>query len=131
MNKTQPPITSLSEPYFAGCKSGVLRLQQCGQCLRHQFYPRTICSHCASDDLHWSVASGRGVIASFTVVRHAVSPAYEAPYVVALIDLEEGPRMMSTVLDVDPGQVAIGMSVQVDFASWSDEISMPVFRLSQ
>ena len=130
MSKTLPPVTPLSTPYFEGCKAGVLRLQQCKQCQLHQFYPRTICSHCASDDLTWTDACGSGVIASFTVVRHAISQAYDAPYVVALIDLAEGPRMMSSLLDVDPDHVSIGQPVQVDFAQWSNEISMPVFKLS-
>ena len=69
------------------------------------------------------------MIASFTVVRRAVSKAYDAPYVVALIDLAEGPRMMSTLVDVDPESVAIGQSVTVAFADWSEDISMPVFNV--
>ena len=130
MEKTLPPLTPLAMPYFDGCKVGVLRLQQCGECQQFQFYPRTICSHCTSEKLQWQDASGNGVIASFTVVRKGVSAAYEAPYVVALIDLAEGPRLVSTLIDVDPEDVAIGLPVRVDFAQWSEDISMPVFRLS-
>jgi uncharacterized OB-fold protein len=130
MDKTLPPLTPLAMPYFDGCKAGVLRLQQCGECQQFQFYPRTICSHCTSEKLQWQDASGNGVIASFTVVRKGVSAAYEAPYVVALIDLAEGPRLMSTLIDVEPEDVAIGLPVRVDFAQWSEDISMPVFRVS-
>ena len=130
MDKTLPPLTPLAMPYFDGCKAGVLRLQQCTKCQKFQFYPRTICSHCTSEKLQWQDASGTGVIASFTVVRKGVSAAYEAPYVVALIDLAEGPRLMSTLIDVEPEDVAIGLPVRVDFALWSEDISMPVFRLS-
>ena len=130
MDKTLPPLTPLAMPYFDGCKAGVLRLQQCGECQQFQFYPRTICSYCTSEKLQWQDASGNGVIASFTVVRKGVSAAYEAPYIVALIDLAEGPRLMSTVIDADPEDVAIGLPVSVDFAQWSEDISMPVFRLS-
>ena len=129
MHKTLPPITALTQPYFDGCAAGVLRLQQCDQCQQYQFYPRTLCSHCAGDQLQWRDVNGSGVVASFTVVRRAVSPAYEAPYVVALIDLEQGPRMMSALIDVDPETVEIGMAVAVDFEHWSNEISMPVFRV--
>ncbi|MFT6957140.1 MAG: putative OB-fold protein [Halieaceae bacterium] len=129
MEKTLPPLTPLSMPYFDGCKAGVLRLQRCDECQQFQFYPRIICSRCTSDKLLWQDASGNGIIASFTVVRKGVSAAYEAPYVIALIDLEEGPRLMSTLIDVEPEDVAIGLPVHVDFAQWSNEISMPVFRL--
>jgi uncharacterized OB-fold protein len=130
MDKTLPPLTPLAMPYFDGCKLGVLRLQQCAECQQFQFYPRTICSHCTSEKLQWQDASGSGVIASFTVVRKGVSAAYEAPYVVALIDLAEGPRLMSTLIDVDPEDVTIGLPVRVDFSQWSEDISMPVFRVS-
>ena len=128
MGKTLPPLTELSAPYFDGARDGKLRLQQCSECKQHQFYPRNICSHCGGDQLAWIDASGRGVIASFTVVRRAISDAYEAPYVIVLIDLEEGPRMMSSLIDADPDSVAIGDPVEVSFADWSEDITMPVFR---
>ena len=129
MSKTLPPMSDLAQPYFDGAGDGELRLQQCRDCSKYQFYPRTICSHCSGDELDWKNASGNGVIASFTVVRRAVSAAYEAPYVVALIDLAEGPRMMSALVDIDPEAVAIGQAVTVAFDQWSDTISMPVFKL--
>ncbi|MEP1472603.1 MAG: Zn-ribbon domain-containing OB-fold protein [Halieaceae bacterium] len=129
MSKTLPPMSELAQPFFDGASKGELRLQQCRSCSKHQFYPRTICSHCSGGELDWTTASGDGVIASFTVVRRAVSAAYEAPYVVALIDLVEGPRMMSALIDVDPEAVTIGQAVTVAFAEWSDSISMPVFKL--
>ena len=100
--KILPPATELSRPFWEGCRAGELRLQHCGDCGRFQFYPRTVCSHCDSTALTWRAVSGNGRIASFTVVRRAISFAYDAPYVVALIDLEEGPRMMSSVVGVDP-----------------------------
>ena len=71
----------------------------------------------------------RGTIASYTVVRRGVSADFEAPYVIALIDLAEGPRMMSQIVDADPDALAVGLSVKVDFAAWSEEITLPVFRL--
>jgi len=129
VERTQPPVTSLTETYWEGCRAGELRLQQCADCGKHQFYPRTLCSHCGGRDLAWVVAGGDGIVASFTVVRRAISKAYEAPYVVALIDLDEGVRMMSTVVDVEPDAVSVGDKVTVDFEAWSDEISLPIFRL--
>ena len=129
MNKTLPPMSDLAEPYFAGARDGQLRLQQCRSCQQYQFYPRTICAHCSGGELDWTTASGDGVIASFTVVRRAVSEAYDAPYVVARIERAEGPRMMSALVDVDPESVAIGQPVTVAFTEWSETISMPVFNV--
>ena len=129
MTRTLPPETELTKPYWDGCNAGELRLQQCTDCHRHQFYPRTLCSHCNGRRLEWVTAAGEGRIASFTVVRRAISKAYTAPYVVALIDLAEGVRMMSNVVDVDPEAVHVGDRVRVDFEAWTDALSLPVFRL--
>ena len=128
MNRIQPRPTATSEPYWQGCREGELRLQKCKACGLVQFYPRILCGHCQHQDLDWVVASGQGEIASFTVVRRGVSDAYPSPYVVALIDLREGPRMMSHVVDVDLDSVAVGDPVSVEFETWSAEIAMPVFR---
>lgn len=104
-------------------------MQRCEGCQAYQFYPRTICSHCGGRDLAWSAVSGRGHIKSFTIVRRGISRAYEAPYVLALINLEEGPCMMSSVVGVDPDTVVVGARVTVAFESWSTDIEMPVFKL--
>jgi uncharacterized OB-fold protein len=130
MQRTLPPLTDLTQPYWEGCKAGELKLQRCSDCGEHQFYPRNICAHCTSRNLAWITASGVGKIASFTVVRRAISKAYDAPYIVALVDLEEGVRMMSNVVDADPEQVSVGDPVTVDFENWSDEVRLPVFRLA-
>jgi uncharacterized OB-fold protein len=105
-------------------------LQRCQNCVHVVFYPRTHCDACQSDQLAWETVSGVGTIASYTVVRRGVSADFEAPYIIALIDLAEGPRMMSQILDADPEALAVGLSVSVDFAAWSEDITLPVFRLS-
>lgn len=130
MERTLPKITTLTEPWFDACKQDVLLLQKCGTCNKHQFYPRIICSHCGAGQPDWVETSGRGRIASFSIVRRAISKAYEAPYVVALIELEEGPVMMSNIVDCDPDTVEIGQHVNVTFEAWSDEITLPVFQLA-
>lgn len=129
MNKIQPTPGTLAETFIAGCRVGELRLQCCGSCGAYQFYPRSICAECHSHDLSWVAASGRGYISSFTVVRRPVSAAYEAPYVVTLVALEEGPTMMSHIVACAPEDVAVGLPVRVDFAAWSDSTSLPVFTL--
>jgi len=82
-----------------------------------------------STQVEWIQASGRGEVISFTIVRHAVSEAYAAdvPYVIALIKLDEGPTMMSNVIDCDPEHVRIGMPVEVVFETWSEDFTVPKF----
>ena len=104
-------------------------MQRCEGCMAYQFYPRTICSHCGGQGLAWSKVSGRDRIKSFTIVRRGISRAYEAPYVLVLIDLEEGPCMMSSLVECDPDSVVVGALVSVAFQSWSSDIEMPVFKL--
>ena len=128
MSKILPRPTALSAPYWEGCRAGELRLQQCDSCGEYQFYPRTLCSHCGHTELSWRVASGRARLASYTVVHRPLSDAYPAPTVIVLVDLEEGPRMMSCLADADPVSLSVGQAVEVDFAAWSDDIAMPVFK---
>jgi uncharacterized OB-fold protein len=127
MERNLPPVTPLSEPFFAGCRAGRLRLQCCEDCGRRQFYPRILCSACGSRALAWRDSAGSGHIASFTVVRRALSSAYRAPYVVVLVDLDEGVRLMSQLVNCDPDRVAVGDRVAVRFERWADDIVLPVF----
>ena len=129
MERTLPPLTPLTQPWFDACREGILTLQFCDDCSGYQFYPRILCSHCGGGALSWRASSGNGTIASFSVVRRAISKAYEAPYIIALIDLEEGPRLMSNIIDCPPENVAIGQAVEVLFEPWSETITLPVFRL--
>ena len=129
MAKPVPRPSPTEQPFYDACAEGKLVLQRCQSCGHVLFYPRTHCDACQSEQLLWETASGAGTIASYTVVRRGVSPDFEAPYVIALIDLAEGPRMMSQVIDADLDAVAVGLSVKVDFAAWSEDITLPVFRL--
>ena len=129
MAKPLPRPTSTEQPFYDACAEGKLVLQRCQSCGHVLFYPRTNCDACQSDQLVWEDASGAGNIASYTVVRRGVSADFAAPYVIALIDLAEGPRMMSQVVDTSPDALAVGLSVRVDFAAWSEDIKLPVFRL--
>ncbi len=129
--KALPQPTPLSAPYWQACRESRLVVQCCAACGHRQLYPRVICTQCASDRVAWSDASGRGRVKSFTVIRRAVSPAYEpdVPYVVALIELAEGPTLMSNVVGCAPEAVRIGAPVRVRFDAWTPEISVPVFVL--
>ena len=125
-----PRPTPETEDYWKGCRNHELLLQRCTQCSELQFYPRIICTKCASEKLEWVNASGKGKILTFTIVRRPVSEAYAAdvPYVVALIKLDEGPTMMSNVVDCDPESLQTGSPVELVFEDWSRDISIPQFR---
>jgi uncharacterized OB-fold protein len=121
-----------SQAYWDGARRHELLLQQCGACGKFRFYPRSICPYCMSDKFEWRKSAGRGTVYSFTVIHRAPSPVFRArvPYVLALIELEEGVRMMSNVIDCDLTQVRIGASVEVVFDDVSAEITLPKFRPS-
>jgi uncharacterized OB-fold protein len=129
MAKPTPRPTPTEQPFYDACAQHQLILQHCQSCEHVLFYPRTHCDQCHSEQLEWRAASGHGSIASYTVVRRGVSADFEAPYVIALIDLAEGPRMMSQIIETEPEALAMGLQVKVDFAAWSEGITLPVFRL--
>ena len=130
LDKNLPQPTTETAAYWDGCRKHQLLIQRCTQCAHYQFYPRIICHACMSDSVEWMQATGQGRVRSFTVIRRAVSEAYaaEVPYVIALIELAEGPTMMSNVVKCDPDSVAVGMPVRVVFEKWTDEITIPKFR---
>ena len=131
MLRTQPARSALTEPWFEACNEGRLLIQRCGECGHQQFYPRVVCSRCSAAGPAWVEASGEGTVASFTIVRRAVSEAYTAPYVVALVDLVEGPRLMSNIVDCEPETVRIGAAVTLRFEQWDDNVSLPVFAMAE
>jgi uncharacterized OB-fold protein len=127
--KLMPTPNAESEAFWQGCNEGRLLIQRCGACGHHQFYPRLLCTACASADVGWHEAAGSGRVKSFTIIRRPVTEAYAAdvPYVVALIELAEGPTMMSNVIGCDAEDVRIGMEVSVEFERRTREIAVPVF----
>jgi uncharacterized protein len=119
-----------SRPYWEGLAQGELRIQVCNSCAKAVFYPRALCPHCFSDQLLWIAASGRGTIYSYTVAHQAFGPfAADVPFVVALIELEEGARMMSRLLDAPRERVTIGAAVKVTFEKVEEDLTLPYFRL--
>lgn len=121
---------SESRPYWEGLAQGELRIQRCTTCSRAVFYPRSICPHCHAETLSWIVASGKGTIYSYTVAHQAFGFfAEQAPFIIAIIELEEGVRMMSRIIDAPREQVVIGKSVQVTFEPVTEDLTLPYFRL--
>ena len=130
LTKNVPVATGETEEYWAGCRRHELLIQRCDDCGTHQFYPRLMCAACTGRSLRWVRASGRGRVKSFSIVRRAVSEAYaaEVPYVVALIELDEGPTMMSNVVGCPVEDVRIGLPVEVLFEDWPEDVTVPKFR---
>jgi uncharacterized OB-fold protein len=129
LTKLMPTPTPETQAFWQGCNEERLLIQRCDACGHRQFYPRLLCTACASRDVSWDEASGAGQVKSFTIIRRAVTEAYAAdvPYVVALIELAEGPTMMSNVVGCDVEDVCIGMNVTVRFERRTEEIAVPVF----
>ncbi len=128
--KPLPTISGETRPYWEACRRGELLVQQCDACQAYQFYPRGICSACWSNEVRWVRSSGRGRVWTFTVTRQNRTPGFaeEVPYVLALVELEEGVKMFTNVVECDPGDVAIGMPVEVTFIRATDQVSVPFFK---
>jgi uncharacterized OB-fold protein len=126
-----PIVNADSAPYWEGARNDTLLLQRCGDCGTLRFFPRLLCTECGSDHTDWTEVSGRGTVHSFTIVHRAAFPEFQAqtPYVVALIDLEEGPRMMTNIVGDDALSVEVGDAVTVVFEDRGSEgAKVPQFR---
>ncbi len=118
-----PEVSPEAEPYWSAAAHGKLRLQHCVKCGAVVWYPRGICPECFAIELVWSDASGRGVIYSYTIIRRGATAAYQGhePYVLAYVELEEGPRVMSNIVDVAPlSTLRVGLPVVAVFESDGD-----------
>lgn len=131
-NKPVPMVTPENERYWQGCKQHELWMRYCNQCQKPYYYPRDVCPMCGSRDVDWKQMSGKGKIHTYAIVQRAPHPGFrnDVPYVTAIVELDEGPRMMTNVVQVqaDPDHVKVGMPVQVTFEDITDQISLPKFR---
>jgi len=125
-----PRPTSLSRPHWEGCKAGELRVQRCRECGGFVFIPQPLCTHCQAEALDWVTSSGRGTVYSYTIVHRPPRPAFAVPYVVAIVELDEGWHMLTNLVGIEPEAVRVGLPVEVEFRALSDEITLPYFRPS-
>jgi uncharacterized protein len=127
--KAVPVPTPETQPYWDGAAAGELRIQRCRDCGVAYFYPRPLCPACSSDQVEWFTASGRATLYSY-VINHRPAPGFEAdaPYAIAVVQLEEGPRMMTSLVGVDPTPEALelDMALEVAFEQRGD-LRLPVF----
>jgi len=136
LNKPLPAITTEAKRFWDAAAQNKLVMQRCQDCRAWVWTPRPSCFECGSERLDWTQMSGRGEIYSFTVIRQVVgraaSKAFEPdiPYVIAWIDLEEGPRMLSSLVNVepDPKVVKCDMPVEIVFSKLTDDITIPLFQ---
>jgi uncharacterized OB-fold protein len=124
-----PDPDDLSREFWHGAHEGHLLFQQCPSCGHRQFYPRLICTACAATP-EWAEASGRGRVRTFSIVRQAVHPPFRqmAPYVVAMVELDEGPLMMSNITGIAVEEVSIGMPVEAYAVPFADDLALPFWR---
>ncbi|MGP4017549.1 Zn-ribbon domain-containing OB-fold protein [Saccharopolyspora sp. 5N708] len=129
---TAPPApkpTPETAPYWEGARAGVLRIQHCSACDRHFFYPRSFCRYCASSSVRWVDVSGRARLVSY-IINQRPLPGFESlSPVIALVELVEGPRLMTNIVDVTPTpeNLLLDMDLQVAFEERGDVV-VPVFR---
>lgn len=124
-----PTIEPESRPYWEAAAEGRLLLRACNGCGTVHHYPRPFCPKCWGEDVRWVEASGRATLYTWSTVHvNDMYPFKERlPYVAAVVDLQEGPRMMTNVVDADPDQLRVGMSLRVLFRQVTEDITAPVF----
>lgn len=127
-----PVPTPETQPFWDGALAESLVLPRCNACGGWTYYPRPFCMHCFSKDVAWRQASGRGTLYSFAI-NHAKAKGFEAPFVIAVVTLEEGPRMLTNLETdgpPDPARIPLDAPVEVAFRHVSETIKLPWFRLA-
>ncbi|MEA3224284.1 MAG: Zn-ribbon domain-containing OB-fold protein [Thermodesulfobacteriota bacterium] len=129
-NKPLPKINADTRPFWSGCKEHGLRFQRCKECGFVRWPPSIICPKCHSKNTEWIVASGRGKVYTYVVYHMAYHQGFkdELPYVVAIIELEEGPHFLSNIVGCGPDKVKIDMPVEIEWEDVTEEFSLPKFK---
>ena len=128
--KPSRPLPTLLEPdtqpFWEATKNHELRYQVCDDCNKIVFYPRRHCPHCMGLNLSWKTSQGEGSVYTYAVIRQIAHPAFRerAPYIIAWIDLDEGFRMLSTIVG---DEITIGQRVRVTWEDQENDISLPLF----
>jgi hypothetical protein len=118
-----PVVTVETQAFWDSARAGRFTIPVCTACGKAHWYPRAICPFCASGEVEWRDASGKGVIYTFSVMRRA-----KEPYAIAYVTLAEGPTMMTNIVDCDFDALRVGQSVSVVFAATEDGPPVPMFR---
>lgn len=129
-DKPLPTLDDSNRPFWTAAREGKLALQHCSDCGKPRYPINHVCPHCLSGKFQWKPVSGRGTVYSSIVFHQIYNQAFagDVPYNVSLIQLEEGPRMLSNVVGIPPSQVKVGDKVQAVFDPVTPEISIPRFQ---
>ena len=129
-SKPLPAMQGLSKEFYDWCRRHELRFQRCGDCGAWRHVPRRMCADCGSWSWEWSKSSGRGKLFTWTVAARALHPAFQAdvPYATVLIEMEEGVRLLSGIVDCPPEELEIDMPLEVVFEDVTPEVTLPKFR---
>lgn len=129
--KALPQPTPETAPYWEGCKQHELRIQFCTQCNQFFFYPRLYCPTCLSDAIEWRTVSGNGTLLTY-VISHRGAPGFEqeTPYAIAVVQLAEGPHLMSNIANVEvtPENLPAGLPLEVVFDDVNENVTIPKFQ---
>ena len=128
--KPRPEPTPTSAPFWSALDDDQVRLQRCDACGAWVHYPRARCPRCLSDRLAWNEVSGHGSVLTFTVARQPTARSFsdEVPQLLAVVELDEGVRMTTNVVDCPNDELAIGMRLEVTFEQLSEQVALPKFR---
>jgi uncharacterized OB-fold protein len=130
--KPLPELSGHAGEFYGFCRQGELRFQRCSDCRAWRHVPREMCAACGSWDWEWARSSGRGSLFSWIVVARALHPAFDAdvPYAPVVVEMDEGVRLLSQMVDGEPESLEIGMRVEVVFDLVTDQVTLPRFRRS-
>ncbi len=129
-SKPLPVLEGLTAEFYGWCRKGELRFQKCGECGSWRHMPREMCPECGSTEWAWQKSSGTGKVFTWTVAARPLHPAFAdaAPYAPVVVEMEEGVRVLSELVDCAPADLAIDMPVEVVFDEVTPEITLPKFR---
>ena len=130
--KPLPRRDGLNAEFYDFCQRRELRFQRCSDCSTWRHLPRESCGQCGSLAWTWQASTGKGKLFSWTTVHRALHPGFadELPYVAAIVELDKGVRMVSSLVDIDPDDVAIDLALEVVFEAVTPEVTLPKFQLA-
>lgn len=129
-HKPLPVVNDLNRPHWAAARERKFLIQRCQDCGKLWFPPQPNCSHCLGTAIEWMPVSGRGTVFSFVVYHQAWLPGYreELPYNVAIVELDEGVRLINNIVGIPNDEIRIGMPVEVTFEDVTPDVTIPRFR---
>ena len=124
------PQDPIEQEFWNRCQDGHLYFQRCGDCCTFRHLPRYMCAKCGSPEFSWERSTGKGTLFSWTVTHQALHPAFaeDLPFIAAVVELEEGVRMATRLIDCDRDTLELDLPVELDFEPISAEFRLPVFR---